>query len=149
MLYLITIILKTVQFEKKINLDYLELDKSELITKVKSIKNINTFIVYCKLTMIMNLSSLHDDNKFVKQLSSSLKSTFDNLIQPFLSSLETIMKSDDNELKSESIFAYDNHIKNLLRYSHHEVEWVNVAFNMEECYKQLIKKVNPIKEGEK
>lgn len=66
MLYLITIILKTVQFEKKINLDYLELDKSELITKVKSIKNINTFIVYCKLTMIMNLSSLHDDNKFVK-----------------------------------------------------------------------------------
>lgn len=66
MLYLITIILKTVQFEKKVNLDYLELDKSELITKVKSIKDINTFIVYCKLTMIMNLSSLHDDNKFVK-----------------------------------------------------------------------------------
>jgi hypothetical protein len=66
MLYLITIILKTVQFEKKVNLDYLELDKSELITKVKSIKEINTFIVYCKLAMIMNLSSLHGDNKFVK-----------------------------------------------------------------------------------
>ena len=66
MLYLITIILKIVQFEKKVNLDYLELDKSELITKVKSIKEINTFIVYCKLTMIMNLSSLHGDNKFVK-----------------------------------------------------------------------------------
>ena len=37
MLYLITIILKTVEFQKKVNLDYLSLDKTQLINKVKSI----------------------------------------------------------------------------------------------------------------
>lgn len=60
MLYLITIILKIIHFEKKVNLDYLSLDKAQLIKKVKSITEINSFIVFCKLSMILNLNEDND-----------------------------------------------------------------------------------------
>lgn len=95
MLYLITIILKIVHFEKKVNLDYLSLDKTQLIKKVKSITEINSFILFCKLSMILNLSQ-ENDQTFIHEFSSSVKQTFDSLIQPFTSSLETILKSDDS-----------------------------------------------------
>lgn len=60
MLYLITIVLKIIHFEKKVNLDYLSLDKAQLIKKVKSITEINSFIVFCKLSMILNLNEDND-----------------------------------------------------------------------------------------
>lgn len=37
MLYLITIVLKKIEFEKKVNLDYLDLNGSQLISKAQSI----------------------------------------------------------------------------------------------------------------
>lgn len=95
MLYLITIILKIIDFQKKVNLDYLSLDKAQLIKKVISINEINSFIVYCKLVMILNLSQ-ENDSTFNQQFSSEVKKTFDSLIQPFTSSLETILKSDSS-----------------------------------------------------
>ena len=81
-----TIILKTIHFEKKVNLDYLSLDKAQLIRKVKSLSEINSFILFCKLSLILNLSQ-ENDQTFIQEFSSSVKQTFDSLIEPFTYSL--------------------------------------------------------------
>lgn len=45
--------------------------------------------------MILNLSQ-ENDQTFINEFSLSVKQTFDSLIQPFKSSLETILKSENS-----------------------------------------------------
>ena len=119
LLYTIYMILKRISFSNTINLNYLGLEISQLLKKINSIDSISGFFVFSKLTTLLNLEITNDES-FTQNMVSSIKFSYEKLIQPFTESLLSIVGSQNNT-NENSLFSYTNHIQDLLRYSHHEV----------------------------
>ena len=128
LLYTIYMILKRINFSNTVNLSYLGLEITHLTKKVESIKSISEFFVFAKLTSLLKLETEIDPSVNHK-IETEIRKTYEKLIHPFTESLSLIMDSQKSS-SDKLLFSYNNHVKDLLRYSHHEIEWVNVAFNL-------------------
>jgi hypothetical protein len=71
----------------------------------------------CRLTIILNFEVQKESN-FIINLKSVYEGLFEKFTEPFKKSLEHLVQEDRKD-SIDSIFCYKNHIKNLLKYSHH------------------------------